>query len=259
MKHTRTQALRKLTSARDRIPSLRESSANSPRFQHWNEETLRLILDLFPNDSAHEKAYRELSFGLLFDPHHKAGSHQAEQTYLESLDQAQAILTELLTALGAPGAAPPGASLASDPSDVQGPSDDVVVLHGHDETLLHRITPVIVAAERNRAGVIAWPEDPHTLARQLSAYGVPHMALVLLGEPDLTPRAPGSTDPPGVPDDVERAIATAVSTFGEDKVRVVVQSKISLKPDQVPVRMIRVDTRGQWRAALEKLLKADPT
>ncbi|HEX7925985.1 MAG TPA: hypothetical protein VF678_00240, partial [bacterium] len=78
MKLNRTQAVRRLTSAHGRIQSLRESSANSPKFMHWNEETLRLILDIFPNDSEYERNYRALPFGLLFDPHHKPGTHQAD-------------------------------------------------------------------------------------------------------------------------------------------------------------------------------------
>jgi hypothetical protein len=255
MKHTRTQALRKLESARNLIASLRDSSANSPRFQYWNEQTLRLILDLFPKDSTHESAYRALSFGLLFDPHHQPGSHQPEQTYQESLDKAETILTELLVALGAPGAVPPGASLVSEAADSEGPSDDVLVLHGPDEALMQRITPVIIAADRTRVTVTAWPEDPDVLARALSAREKPHAVLVLVGESDLNPPAQGTGNPPEVPKAVTHAIQAAVTAFGSALVQAVVQSKTPLKQEQVPVSMIRVDTRGYWRKALTRLLE----
>ena len=254
MKHTRTQALRKLEGARNLIASLRDSSANSPRFQYWNEQTLRLILELFPKDSTYESTYRELSFGLLFDPHHQPGTHQPEQTYQESLDKAETILTDLLVALGAPGAVPHGASLVAEAADSVGPSDDVLVLHGPDEALMHRITPVIVAAERNRVAVTAWPEDPDVLARALGSRDKPHAVLVLLGESDLNPPAQGTGNPPEVPKAVTQAIQAAVTAFGRELVQVVVQSKTPLKPEQVPVSMVRVDVRGYWRKALTRLL-----
>jgi hypothetical protein len=255
MKLTRLQALRKLESARNLIAALRDSSANSPRFQYWNEQTLRLILDLFPSASSYEKAYRNLSFGLLFDPHHQPGSHQPETTYLESLAQAQAILTEMLTALGVPGAAPAGSSLAADAADMAGPRDMVLLLHGPDEALVHRITPVIVAAERSRVSIAAWPEDPATLARQLASHGKPHSAWVVIGESDLDPPAKGANNSPKVPDGVLSAIQTAVSALGPELVRAVVQSKTPLKPEQLPVSVVRVDPRGSWRQALAQLLE----
>ncbi len=255
MKLTRPQALRKLETARDMIASLRDSSANSPRFQYWNEQTLRLILDLFPQDSTYEKTYRALSFGLLFDPHHRPGTHQPEESYHESLDKAHTILNDLLVALGAPGAAPPGANLVADAADAGGPSDDVVLLHGADESLVQRITPVIVSAERTRISVSAWPEDRDSLTRALSAYKKPHCVWVVIAEGDLTPATQGSGDPPEVPKAITQAIECAVSTFGKELVQVVVQSKVPLKTDQVPVSMVRVDTRGYWRKALARSLE----
>lgn len=254
MKHTRTQALQKLERARHLIAALRESSANSPRFQYWNEQTLRLILELFPQDSTYESAFRELSFGLLFDPHHQPGTHQPDQTYLESLDQAETILTDLLVALGAPGAVPSGASLVAE-GDAAGPNDEVLLLHGPDEALVHRITPVIVAAERTRISVAAWPEDPDNLARELGSRGKPHVALVLVGDSDLNPPALGTGNPPEVPRSVMHAIEAAITAFGRERVHAMVQSKTPLKTDQVPVPMVRVDARGYWRKALAQLLE----
>lgn len=258
MKHTRTQALRLLTAARDRIAPLRGTSANSPRFQHWNEEALKLIRELFPDGSSYERDYRALSFGLLFDPHHKAGSPMAEDTYQESLDKAERILTDLLTALGAPGAAPDGVRLAADPTEAAGPSTAVVVLHGPDESLLHRMTPVITQAECNRIAVPAWPADPDVLQRELGAHLRPRLTLVAVADADLILPAQGTTDTPEVPDSVEQAVSAAVAVHGAEAVRVAVQSKIPLKPEQFQVPMLRIDPRGQWRAELAKLLKVSP-
>ncbi len=258
MKLTRSQALRKLEHARDQIAALRESSANSPRFQYWNEQTLRLILDLFPRDSSYEKAYRELSFGLLFDPHHRPGAPEHEDTYSESLDKAVNILNDLLVALGAPGAVPSGANLVME-EIAEGPSQDVLVMHGPEDTLVHRITPVIVAAERTRIGVAAWPEDADTLARTLGGYKKPFATLVVVAETDMTPAATGSNDPPNVPEEIYDAIQAAVTAFGEDNVTVIAQSKTPLKPDQVPAKLIRVDSRGYWRKALGRLLESLPS
>lgn len=256
MKHSRSQALRLLTAARDRIAPLRGTSANSPRFQHWNEEALKLIRELFPDGSSFERDYRALSFGLLFDPHHKAGSHMAEDTYQESLDKAESILTDLLTALGAPDATPAGVRLAADPAEAAGPSTTVVVLHGPGESLLHRMTPVITQAECNRIAVPAWPADPDVLRRELGAHPRPRLTLVAVADEDLIPPAQGTTNSPEVPDSVEQAVSAAVDVYGAEAVRVAVQSKISLKPEQFQVPMLRIDPRGQWRAGLSKLLKA---
>jgi hypothetical protein len=259
MKHTRTQAIRLLTAARDRIAPLRGTSANSPRFQHWNEEVLRLIRELFPEGSGYERDYRSLSFGLLFDPHHKAGSHLAEDTYQESLDKAGRILTDLLVALGANGTAPAGARLAADPAEATAPSTAVVVLHGPDESLLHRITPVIAHAECNRVAVTAWPTDPDMLRRELSAHPHPRLALVAVADDDLIAPAQGTNNPPTVPDAVEQAIRVATAAYGTEIVHVAVQSKIPLKPEQFHIPILRIDPRGQWRARLSKLLQTPVT
>jgi hypothetical protein len=258
MKLTRTQAVRKLTSARDRIASLRDSSANSPRFQHWNEETLRLILDLFPSDSAYEKDYRKLPFGLLFDPHHRAGAPETEDTYLQSLDKAHTILTDLLVALGVPGAAPAGSSLVSDPTDVALESRDVLVLHGPDTALMARITPVITAAECNRVAIPAWPEDRDNLARELAKHEHPVMVWVVLIDSDLVHWEGKGEHPSEVSEEARDAINVALKAVGEEKVLVIIQTKAVLKSNQVPGKSVNIDPRGQWRTALTKLLKSTP-
>ena len=258
MKLTRTQAVRKLTSVRDRIASLRDNSANSPRFQHWNEETLRLILDLFPSDSAYEKDYRNLSFGLLFDPQHRPGAEQVEETYLESLDKAHAILDSLLVALGEPGAAPPGSSLVADATDVAIASRDVLLLHGPDAALVTRITPVIAAAECTRVAIPAWPEDRDTLGRELGKHAQPFQVWLLLTDDDLVHWTGKGEHPSEVSEEARAAIDVALKATGDDKVLVIVQSKAALKSNQVPAKLLRVDPRGQWRTALTKLLKSTP-
>ncbi|HEX7926698.1 MAG TPA: hypothetical protein VF678_03840, partial [bacterium] len=175
------------------------------------------------------------------------------------LDKAEGILHTLLTLLSEPGAAPAGSSLSSDPADAKSVSNDVVVIHGPDGALLQKVTPAIAAAECNRIAIAGWPEDLDAVSRQLEKHRGLLMALVLLADADLYPPKEGTTKPPELTPDVVKALELSVATYGMDKVRVLVQSENPMKPEQLPAKLLRIDARGQWRAALTKLLKSTPS
>jgi hypothetical protein len=256
MKLTRSKALRRIEDAREQIASLRETSANSPRFQFWSLETLRLITKIFPQTSSWEREFRALSFGLLFDTRHQAGG-ETEETYRECLAKAESILAGLEEAFHQP-QSPPGADLDMDVEQANTEAHKVLVLHGPEDSLVARITPVILAAQLSRVAIPAWPADAAELERRLRERGAARSVLVALNEGDLGPPPDKPNVAPAIPAPVSQAVRVAVKVHGAARVRVIVLSRIALPAESFPVPIVPLDARGGWRKALNHAFAAPP-
>ena len=263
----KTEAMRRLQVALEKIPDLKKSKRESHEFQKWHRNTRIAIENIFGTKSDHVKEFTKIVYYpvisgpiLITDstPDDKTRNHELHEYYVNSLGRAATLLESMIDEVGEywkDEAQEPTPYINS--ANGRTNTNEIFVIHGRDNEAMQTVARFLEHLDLKPIILHEQPNQGRTIIEKFEQHAQVGFAVALLTPDDvgaLQEDAPNLK--PRARQNVIFEFGYFIGRLGRNRVCALTKGNVEIPSDYDGVIYIPLDDAGGWRMEIVKELKS---